>query len=339
MAALSNEQLCALAQDGDIQAKNQLIANNLPFVQQTANKLVAEPYQQEQFASCGIATDDLVQAGAIGLWRAIDSYDPANGNKFLTYAAPAIRRAMLDLIEQYSRDAMWRLRSDQTQPQQIVYLDKPLDDSNGEETVGDLIASLYATLPEQILIEQETMAELHEAMDALSERENMYVRHRFGFDDDGHSLVETAGHFHLSESRAKTLERTALKELRHELLFTIPGRTITKAEDRLTKLLVDKDELHSVELRLKSQKKRSKKVTAAVYEYLADCGGKWGELSYNFKDNTAEVLLLAEWDTMVSRRFAVRAVEYLREHSKDVLPERIMLTFIGPEQRGSYRED
>ena len=90
---------------------------------------------------------------------------------------------------------------------------------------------------------------------------------------------------------------------------------------------------------MKSQKKRGKKLTAAACEYLADCGGKWGELSYNFKDDTAEVLLLADWDTMVSRRFAVRAIEYLREHSKDVLPERIILTFIGLEQRGTYRED
>ena len=43
-------------------------------------------------------------------------------------------------------------------------------------------------------------------------------------------------------------------------------------------------------------------------KYLADCGGKWGELSYNFKDDTAEILLLAEWDTILSHRFAMRAI-------------------------------
>ena len=91
-------------------------------------------------------------------------------------------------------------------------------------------------------------------------------------------------------------------------------------------------ELHAVELRLKSQQKRGRKITAVVYEYLADCDGKWGELRYNFKDDTAEVLLLADWDTMVSRRFAMRAVEYLRQHRAEALPEQLILTFISPEQ-------
>ena len=71
----------------------------------------------------------------------------------------------------------------------------------------------------------------------------------------------------------------------------------------------------------------------AVYKYLADCGGKWGALSYNFKDDTTEILLLAEWDTILSHRFAMRAVEHFRIHHNDKLPDKIVLTFIGPEQR------
>jgi len=181
---LTNEQLCSFAQAGDAQAREQLIENNLPFVRQNASKLAADPYRREQLASCGIDADDLVQAGAIGLWQVIDSYDPASGNKFLTYAAPAIKRAMLDLIEQYSRDTIWKLKVDRFQPQQIVYLDKPLEDGDGEGSVGDLIISPYSKQPEQICIEREAVAELHEAMEALSEREGMYLRYRFGFEDD-----------------------------------------------------------------------------------------------------------------------------------------------------------
>ena len=138
--------------------------------------------------------------------------------------------------------------------------------------------------------------------------------------------------FRLSESRAKGLEHSALKLLRHELLIEIPERAFVKAEDRLTKLLVEEGELHSVELRLKSQKKRGKKIATVVYEYLADCGGKWGELSYNFKDDTAEILLLAEWDTIISNKFAMRAIEYLRAHKSEPLPKQILLTFVSSEQ-------
>ncbi len=310
MEPLTNEQLCALAQAGDEQALSRLIENNLPFIRQTANQLAKNPLRRELLASCSIDVDDLAQAGSIGLWRAISGYDLSNGNRFLSYAAPAIRRAMRDFVRQHSQDAIWRLKTDKTNMWKIVYLDEPLEDVE-EDTPESRIALPCVKLPEQICIEWETVAELRESMDALPERENVYVQYRFGFTDgEAHPLTEAARYFRLTESRAKGVERSALKLLKHELLFAIPERAFARSEDRLTKLLVSEGELHSVELRLKSQKKRGKKIATAVCEYLADCGGKWGELSYNFKDGTAEILQLAEWDTVVSRRFAMQAVKY-----------------------------
>lgn len=312
MELLTNEQLCVLAQTGDEQAKFQLIENSKSFVYKSAKRFSETPSRVEVFSVCGIGLDDLAQAGSIGLWRAIDGYDPFRENNFLTYAAPAIRRAMIDLVRQYSQDAICRLRHNQSQPWQIVYLDEALDDT-GEDTVENLVADPSIKSPEQVCIERETETELHTALGALPDRENAYVRYRFGFTDgEAHPLTKSAQYFRLTVSRAKNLERSALKQLKHELLVEIPKRAFARAEDRLTKLLVSEGELHSVELRLKSQKKRSRKITAVVYEYLADCEGKWGELSYNFKDNTAEVLLPAEWDTMASHRFALRIVEHLR---------------------------
>ncbi len=333
MKDLTNEQLCKLAQAGDEQAVSLLIEANLPFVRKVANQIVENPVWQEHLSSCGVGFDDLVQVGSIGLWRAIDSYELSSGVKFLTYAAPAIRRSMSDLIRQYSRDTVWQLRHDKANAWKIIYLDEDLDDTE-DDTVETLISSPCAKLPEQIYIEQETAAELHEAMDALPDRENVYVQYRFGFaDGKDHPLTETAQYFHLTESRAKSVERSALKLLRQELLFEVPERAYAKAEDNLTRKLVAADELHAVELRLKSQRKRGRKITVAVYKYLADCGGKWGALSYNFKDDTTEILLLAEWDTILSHRFAMRAVEHFRIHHNDKLPDKIVLTFIGPEQR------
>ena len=339
MEALTNEQLCVLAQAGDEQAKSRLIENNILFIQRMASQIAESPLKKEQLSSCGIGTDDLVQAGSIGMWRAIRGYDLSSGNKFLTYANPAIKRAMSDLIRQYSQDTVWRLRQNKATTWKISYLDEPLDDS-GEDAIESLIASPYAKLPEQICIEQETAAELREAMDALPDRENVYVQYRFGFTDgEAHPLTETAQYFRLTESRAKGAERSALKLLRHELLIEIPERTFVRAEDRLTKLLVAEGELHSVELRLKSQKKRGKKMTAAVYEYLTDCGGKWGKFNYNFEDDRAEILLLAEWDTIISHRFTMRAIEHLKTHRNDNLPDKIVLTFIEPKERRYHYDD
>ena len=338
MKDLTNEQLCKLAQAGDEQAVSLLIEANLPFVRKVANQIVENPVWQEHLSSCGVGFDDLVQVGSIGLWRAIDSYELSSGVKFLTYAAPAIRRSMSDLIRQYSRDTVWQLRHDKANAWKIIYLDEDLDDTE-DDTVETLISSPCAKLPEQIYIEQETAAELHEAMDALPDRENVYVQYRFGFGDGkGHPLTETAQYFHLTESRTKGVEHSALKLLRHELLIEIPERAYARAEDRLTKVLVAAGELHAVELRLKSQQKRGRKITAVVYEYLADCDGKWGELRYNFKDDTAEVLLLADWDTTISHRFAMRAIEHFRTYRNDKLPDRIMLTFIGPDQAAKTQQ-
>ena len=332
METLTNEQLCALAQAGDEQAVSLLIKANLSFVRKVANQIAENPVRQEHLCACGVGFDDLVQAGSIGLWRAIDGYRQFGEAQFLTYAASAVRRAMSDLIRQYSRDTVWQLRHDKANAWKIIYLDENLDDT-GEDTVECLIASPNVKSPERICIERETAAELHEAMDALPDRENVYAQYRFGFTDgEDHPLTETARYFHLTESRTKSVEHSALKLLRHELLIEIPERAYARAEDRLTKVLVAAGELHAVELRLKSQQKRGRKITAVVYEYLADCDGEWGELQYNFKGDTAEILLLADWDTMVSRRFAMRAVEYLRQHRAEAPPERLLLTFISPEQ-------
>lgn len=334
MELMTNEQLCALAQAGDKQAASRLIEANLPFVRKVANQIVENPVRQEHLSACGVGVDDLTQAGSVGMWKAINSYNISSGVKFLTYAAPAVSRAMSDLVRQYSRDTVWRLRHDKASVWKIIYLDENLDDTE-DDTVETLISPPCVKLPERIYIEQETAAELHEAMDALSDRENVYVQYRFGFlDGKGHLLAETAQYFHLTESRAKSTERSALKLLRHKLLFEIPEQAYTRAEDRLTKELAAAGELHAVELRLKLQKKQGKKITAAVYKYLADCDGAWGELRYNFKEDAAEILLLAEWDTVVSHRFAMRAIEHFRTHHSDKLSDKTVLTFIGPEQKG-----
>jgi len=45
-----------------------------------------------------IDRDDLEQEGKLGLLKAAELFDAEKGMNFLTYAAPAIRNAMIDLI-------------------------------------------------------------------------------------------------------------------------------------------------------------------------------------------------------------------------------------------------
>ena len=89
----TNERLCALAQKGDAAALDSLIDNNKSFIGKVANDL----FRSMNLAQAGLNldTDDLKQAGNLGLWKAVPKFDAARGMKFLTYAAPAIRNAMM----------------------------------------------------------------------------------------------------------------------------------------------------------------------------------------------------------------------------------------------------
>ena len=92
----TNERLCALAQKGDATALDSLIDNNKSFIGKVANDL----FRSMNLAQAGLNldTDDLKQAGNLGLWKAVPKFDAARGMKFLTYAAPAIRNAMMDMV-------------------------------------------------------------------------------------------------------------------------------------------------------------------------------------------------------------------------------------------------
>ena len=67
-----------------------------PFIGKVANDL----FRSMNLAQSGLNldTDDLKQAGNLGLWKAVPKFDAARGMKFLTYAAPAIHNAMMDMV-------------------------------------------------------------------------------------------------------------------------------------------------------------------------------------------------------------------------------------------------
>ena len=108
---MTNERLCTLAQQGDTQAQEQLVQNNLGYIRKTANELYISVGLVN--SELGIDHDDLIQEGSIGLLRAIPLYDPGKKIKFLTYAGSAIRNAMLDLISATFAAFEQRMQSDQ----------------------------------------------------------------------------------------------------------------------------------------------------------------------------------------------------------------------------------
>lgn len=214
--SMTNERLCTLAQKGDEAARELLVEKNMGFIVQTADLIYRS--SSLEGSDLNIDVDDLVQEGSIGLLRAVDGFDPARKLKFLTYAAPFIRNAMTDLV----RDAFSRYEQRMVDSQnglglQKVRLDEVLP---GEERLlrMEAVADIAAKSPEQVYEERETLRELYEGLGQISEREQTYLMYRHGFTDDiGHTLIGTAIHFHLSESRAKKLEGEAMDSLWLEL--------------------------------------------------------------------------------------------------------------------------
>ena len=65
---------------------------------------------------------------------------------------------------------------------------------------------------------------------------------------------------------------------------------------------------------------KEQKIAAAVYLYQADSDGEWGEIRFDFENGTAEVVKLADWDTVKSNIFANTAIRFVQS-----LPETRLL--------------
>ena len=219
--SMTNERLCVLAQKSDETARELLVEKNMGFIVQTAG-LVYRSSSLEG-SDLNIDVDDLEQEGSIGLLRAVDGFDPARKLKFLTYAAPAIKNSMLDLVHtermsfEHSMASVIMKDGVEGFGLERVYLDEILP---GDERLLriEAIANPYALPPEEAFIKAETLWELYAALDKLKLREQTYLLYRFGFTDDiEHTLIGAAIHFHLSENRTKLLEDRSLDTLRKEM--------------------------------------------------------------------------------------------------------------------------
>ena len=82
-------------QTGDRAAGEQLVAELLPLARHLASRWSAK-----------VSRDDLVQAGLLGLTKALDRFDPAHGVSFSGYAIPT----MLGEMRRHLRDHAWAVR-------------------------------------------------------------------------------------------------------------------------------------------------------------------------------------------------------------------------------------
>ena len=197
---LSREEEVALmrrANAGDTVARSTLIERNLRLV----------VYISRKFENTGISIEDLISIGAIGLIKAVNSFDPDKNIKLATYASRCIENEILMVLRKTNRLKL------------EVSFDEPLNtDWDGNEL---LLSDILGTEPDLVSKDLDADIEkqmLHTAIDKLNAREKYIVGLRYGLGEDKeHTQKEVADMMGISQSYISRLEKRIIGKLREEL--------------------------------------------------------------------------------------------------------------------------
>lgn len=227
LSRLEEQQLFKLAARGNRRAKEKLISANMRFVLKVAI----------QYRSCPIPLPDLVSEGAMGLVRAIESFDYSRGLKFISYGVwwikayitraineqgnlirlPAnqhlrVRRALKDQARGCEIDE--DIRGLIQMGQRGISFDSPLSDGS-KMTYAEVLCDEYLPSPEA-LTEMAGIEELTlRVLGKLPNRESRVLAGIYGINQDApQTLREVGENLNISHERVRQLRDQALRRIR-----------------------------------------------------------------------------------------------------------------------------
>jgi len=238
-------ELSARIQEGDMQARDELVQANLRFVID-----VAKNYQNR-----GLSLSDLISAGNVGLLTAAERFDGTKGYKFISYAVWWIKQSILQTIAEHARTVRLPLnklsllkdiskasrrlgqgRESEPGIEEIAAeLDVPaeevletmlsarsvrsLDESfeeDDERSLLNILADNTQATPDDNVLHTSARTQLEEVLESLDERELRIIRLYFGLDgSEALTLEQIGGLMGLTRERVRQLKERALGKLRH----------------------------------------------------------------------------------------------------------------------------
>ena len=239
LTASQMEDLLKKANEGDEEARRQLIEGNL--------RLVLSVIQR--FEKRGESPDDLFQVGCIGLMKAIANFDPEKQVRFSTYGVPMIagevRRYLRDnsviRVSRSIRDVAYRVLQCKEAMALRLGREPSLEEIAKElellpEEVNQAMDAVCApvslhdpvyadggdplTVMDQVRDHKNTEASwmehiaLRDAFRALGEREKKILSLRFY---DGRTQMEVAQSMGISQAQVSRLEKGAISAMRKQV--------------------------------------------------------------------------------------------------------------------------
>jgi len=238
-------ELSARIQDGDQDARDELVQANLRFVID-----VAKNYQNR-----GLSFPDLISAGNLGLMTAAERFDGTRGYKFISYAVWWIRQSILQTIAEHVRTvrlplnklsllkdiskATRKLGHGRDHEPLVEEIAKELDlspdvvtdailsarpvssldgafDDDEKRSLLNIVPDQNQRAPDSELMRGSARGQLEDVLNSLDEREQKIIRLYFGLDGMEALTLEQIGDLiGVTRERVRQIKERALGRLRH----------------------------------------------------------------------------------------------------------------------------
>jgi RNA polymerase primary sigma factor len=228
---------------GDTEARDQMVRANLRLVVNIARGYTGK----------GLALQDLIEEGNLGLLRAVEGFDPNMNTRFSTYASywikQSIKRALVNTaktirIPAYMVEllAKWRRATNQltdelgrppTNEETAKFLGLPrkklniikkairvynsapqTDQTEAGWSIDEMLSDGRTKTPDTEMVENDDLRQVMHLLDKMDPREATVLRMRFGLnDEEPKTLKEIGESLGLTRERVRQIESEALAKL------------------------------------------------------------------------------------------------------------------------------